>query len=416
MPNFEKNIKALLKLLAEDRRVILAIYYDNIIAADKIEKIINDSFPQVKKTRIKLSQHAQQEIIPLLNQAIKKAGKGLLYIYGLEHAGFVYSPESQTYLPTEFLSLINLKRESFFAQAQGKIIFFVNKAFVQQVRQAMADFWDWIFYHFEFSVKDFQNTDINIPVSKHTQQQTQTDLDQLEKQIKQLIKDSDADKKQILDKLVELINSYISQGMATYATSWINKATKYAKEINDYETLTLLYERLADYYIKEGHWKKAEKFLMQAKNIRMRHLSARHKDIGELFNKLGFISKKLGNLDKALQFYTKVAKPHQNKEKILELADSYSNMAKAFVKTKDYHKALEYLKKSLDLRKKVVDKDSEILAENYYRIAQIYFLLKKNDQAKTFLNKARRITNKNTETEKSKLAQDIKALYKEITK
>ncbi len=416
MPNFEKNIKALLRILSEDRRRILAIYYDNIITADKIEKIIDQAFPNVKKKRIRLSQFSQEQIVPQLREQIRNTGKGFLYIYDLEHAGFVYSNQMQSYTPTQFLTLINLQREKFFADTTGKVIFFVNKAFLKQIKESMADFWDWIFYHFEFSIKDFETSVPALEAQKppHSADITKDSVKQQEKEIKKMLRDPHADNKQILTQLVKLIENYISEGRATYATEWINKATKIARNLKEYDIIAHLYEKLANYYIDKGHWKKAEKYLSEAMEVRRKHLSNRSKELGELFNKLGHISKMLGNLDKAREYYSKVARQQLNSEKVLDLAQSYCDLAKVFIKTRDYNKALEYAKKSLELRKKVLSADNELMAQNFYQIAKIYYHLKKNDLTKTYLDKARKILKKIDKLQDSKLAQNIEALYENI--
>ncbi len=416
MPGLEKNIRALIRILSEDRRSILAVYYDTIVTATNVERIIDQAFPEIKKKRIHLSQYSQEEIIPLLRKQIQQSDAHFVYIYDLEHAGFVYSHERQTYVPTQFLSMINLQREKFFANSTGKIIFFVKKAFVQQIRQSMADFWDWIFYHFEFNQEDFKRPEINIPQAKDISngQISKDSIRTLEKEIKQLLRDKQADPQALLMKLTTLIDYYISEGKATYATEWINKASRIAIQLRRYDLVAMLYEKLANYYIDRGHWKKAEKYLTQAMEVRRKHLSAKQKELGDLFNKLGYISKMLGNLDKAREYYTRVAKEQMNQEKILDLAQSYCDLAKVFMKTHEYNKALGYALHSVDLRKKVLPRDSIILARNYYQLAQIYSHLKKPELAKKYLDKARCALSKAGRDKDAKLAQNIESLYQSL--
>ncbi len=417
MPDARKNIKALIRILSEDQRRVLAIYYDSIVTADRVVKIIDQSFPDIKKKTLRLSQFSQEEIIPLLTREIDDLDKGFLYIFDLEHAGFVYSSTSQTYQPTQFLTLVNLQRENFFSRNKdGKIIFFVNKAFIQQIKQYMADFWDWIFYHFEFTINDFDQAKIKqIKQEQQPQPEEQEDdILQLEKEVKHLLKDKKADRQLVLDRLVTLIDSYIAEGMVTYATEWVNKATKIAHELKRHDISAELNEKIANYFIDRGNWKKAEKYLSNVLEIRKKHLLAKKKDLGDLYNKLAYISKMLGDLDSASKYFSRVAKEHLNREKVLDLAQSYCDLAKVFLKTHEYSRAVNYAEKSLDLRRKVLPVDSEIIARNYYQIGKIYYYMKKKDLAKKFLEKARRILKKIGEEENSKLSESIESLYRSI--
>jgi len=417
MNNLDSNIKALNRILLDKDRRVIAIYYDNVVVIDHIEKILENSFPTTKKHRINLLQYPQEQILDILNAKIKETTNAFIYIYGLEHLGYIFSEQNNFYTANQFFSILNLERERFFSQSNGKVIFFVKKHFLKQIKKNMPDFWDWIFYHFEFSINDFEIT-IKKKKSKKEKKNsviTHQRAKNLEKELRLLVRKKNINILEVLNKILILINYYIKEHKVSYASFWINKAMKYAINTENYQLIIELNERLADYFIKQKNWNEANKFLQKAIEYIEKYFFDKKSKYTQIYNKLAHVNINLGNLEKARENYLMIEKNRLDKKRVLDLTNSYSNLAKVLITNKDYKTALDYSLKALELRKKVLEHENKILAQNYYQIAQIYSQKKEFNLAKKYLTEAKKIVKKLNLDNSCKLVKNIETLFYNIS-
>ncbi len=123
------------------------------------------------------------------------------------------------------------------------------------------------------------------------------------------------------------------------------------------------------------------------------------------------IDKIIMDLDRAGGKYKDLSKDDPAKEKVLGIAQSFFNLAKVFIKAKNYHKALENSLKSLAIKERVLYEDDELLAKNYYQLGKIYTHLNDRAQAAHYLAKAKEIMQKINHPHDVKLAGNIENLY-----
>lgn len=109
-----------------------------------------------------------------------------------------------------------------------------------------------------------------------------------------------------------------------------------------------------------------------------------------------FIREFLGMYDQAMSIYDKLLSQELN---IDERATVYGNMGSVYEITSDLDKALEYYKKSAELRESNLEMYESDLAVNYSNMATVYAQKEMYPEAQEYIAKAEKIYTKYTDTE-----------------
>ncbi len=147
------------------------------------------------------------------------------------------------------------------------------------------------------------------------------------------------------------------------------------------------------------------KYIIFAKNI-LETVKEENEKIASLSNNLSVIYQDLGDLKSALEF---AKKSLEIREKVLDknhpdLAQSYNNLSTIYQALGDLKSALEFTKKSLEISEKVLDKNDSSLATSYNNLSTIYQALGELQNALEFAKKSLEIKEKTLDKNHPSLA------------
>ncbi len=267
MKQRDKNITALINILSDRQSRIIAVYYDNTNTGQKIEKLIKKEFADKQVNILNLNKLPSNNLLNNLHREIEQNSDNILLIYGLEKKGFRLSNTEHRQVPTDFLVQLNIDRERFFKLNRGKIIFMINRSYRTLLKMHLADFWDWIFYQFNFSASTFsdipqwkiQNTSNKAGSLAQAFIANREKIRKLEKQIKNLEKKK-SQTNSLIEKLQELINLYMKTGQLSTATAYIDRTLEMMITNKKIKQAKNLLEKIVKYFYEKNKWTLAEKY------------------------------------------------------------------------------------------------------------------------------------------------------------
>ncbi len=154
-----------------------------------------------------------------------------------------------------------------------------------------------------------------------------------------------------------------------------------AKKLEDKKVLL---KSLSNLYEEKGDWGKYEEIVKQ-----MLLLQEEKKDLfylAETYNKLGISNSCMGKNQQALNYFGKALEINIAQNDTITSANSYENMAAACKDLGDYPRAVEYLIKSLEIRKKI---NHPRVFNNYMKLAVLQQLLENPSKQDFYLDLAR---------------------------
>ncbi len=293
MKQEDKNITALINILSDSQSRIIALYYDNKNTANKIEKLLKKQLSDKYINILNLNKLPANNLLNALHQEIERNSENILLIYGLENKGFRFSNTEQKQVPTDFLIQLNIDRERFFYLNHGKIIFMINRSYRSLLKMELADFWDWIFYQFNFSASTFsgapqwkiQHNSNKAGSLAQSFIATREKIQKLEKQIQNLNK-KNPPPQQLIDKLSHLINLYIKTGQLSAATGYIDRALEVMITNRKITQAKNLLEKIVKYFYEKNKWTLAEKYQKKLLEILEKYPSTNKNTIEKAQNTL----------------------------------------------------------------------------------------------------------------------------------
>ena len=180
---------------------------------------------------------------------------------------------------------------------------------------------------------------------------------------------------------------YISQGYYEKALKFLLSALKIYNNILDKKDLKLvrLYNNISECYRLMNN-REASFFSLISLNILIQNFEITHPDFANLYNTSGLINISLGDYTKAEEYFYKSLNINKYNwgNNHITTAQSYFNLGILFRITKN-EKALENYYKSLVIRERIFGKIHLSVAENYYELSSVYFEKKDYKKAYFFL-------------------------------
>ncbi|MGD2086647.1 MAG: toll/interleukin-1 receptor domain-containing protein [Candidatus Aminicenantes bacterium] len=151
----------------------------------------------------------------------------------------------------------------------------------------------------------------------------------------------------------------------------------------------------------------------------VQHIDENDEELAKLANNLGEIFRHMGQLEQALEFLKKAM---EIREILLDkqhpdLAESYNNLSLIYRDSGQLEQALKFLKKAIKILKKAQGKDRSYLGFAYNNLSLIYQDLSQLEQALEFQKKAIKICEKNLDKYHPHLASfynNLSTIYKDL--
>jgi tetratricopeptide (TPR) repeat protein len=147
------------------------------------------------------------------------------------------------------------------------------------------------------------------------------------------------------------------------------------------------------------HWKeysKAEKYLIEAKEIFKKIFREKHPSIATSYNNLGLLYYDQGDYTQAEEYYKRALKIWKKLlgEKHRGIATFYHNLGTLYYSQGDYAKAGEYYKNTLEIRKKLLGEEHSNTAASYNNLGELYRIQGDYTQAEEYYKRALEIFEK----------------------
>jgi len=149
-------------------------------------------------------------------------------------------------------------------------------------------------------------------------------------------------------------------------------------------------------YVKMGDYSQAEKYYLEAKNIFEKVLGKDHPDYAISLNNLGLLYNKMVNYSQAEKYYLEAK---NIREKVLgkehpDYATSLNNLGSLYVKMGDYSQAEKYHLEAKNIFEKVLGKDHPDYAISLNDLGLLYFIMGDYSQAEKYYLEAKNIFEK----------------------
>ena len=148
------------------------------------------------------------------------------------------------------------------------------------------------------------------------------------------------------------------------AKTFTKRDTKYIACLNE---MGLLFKNMQQF-------KKAESYLLDAKEIQLASLSADHPDLANTFNNLGILYKNMGRYEEAAHYYNEVLRIRKIHLGTLHLlyTSTLTNLANLYIDLANYSLAEKYFLELIQLRGKAHGQNHPYYATSLEGLAQLY--------------------------------------------
>lgn len=209
-------------------------------------------------------------------------------------------------------------------------------------------------------------------------------------------------------------------GIYHYIKGEIDTAIKYQNKVLAIEKsffgeghlkLRKINVNLANSYKEQGFYDLASEILVKTSKMIRKELGEDHLDLYLVYYNLASIYYFTGRLNMALDFNQRIIRLlEKNNQDDREFAFIYNKMGLIYIEMDNYIKAIECLKKSIDLKEKVYGESHIAIADGYNNLGTVYMLKDEKDKALQFFMKSLKIKNKRYKGSHVSLANS----YKEI--
>jgi len=186
------------------------------------------------------------------------------------------------------------------------------------------------------------------------------------------IKDLSKEQNCSLLNMLGYLNQYY---FADYEKSmlYFTEAISTSQSQNDWYSLTLSYNSLANLYRVLNNFEKALEFQQKSIDILNDKCRDKKQELGIAINNIGLINEALGKYKIALENFEKSIEIKQsipNNE--VSVAISYNNIAEVYMAEGNYQKSIEYHEKSIALKQRVLNKENISMGISYNNLAGVY--------------------------------------------
>ncbi len=150
------------------------------------------------------------------------------------------------------------------------------------------------------------------------------------------------------------------------------------------DELSGLYIYYGSYYYRLGDFNNASLYNFKALEIAERSGYIEGKALA--YNNIGNVFFHEGNFDKAIDYYKQAMEVYKQLGNARRVATTYDNIGLAYSNLKDLATAIGYQRMAVKTLEGINEKTT--LGEGYFNLASTYTLMKKNDSARIFLQKA----------------------------
>ncbi|WP_375324084.1 tetratricopeptide repeat protein [Flagellimonas sp. GZD32] len=185
----------------------------------------------------------------------------------------------------------------------------------------------------------------------------------------------------------ELGWSYIEIDNYTEARYYLLKALEINKTINNQEAMASCMNGIAVTYSNQGNYLIALDYYNKTLGIAQKNSITRREML--TFGNIGALYSDLEKYDKAIEYYNKVLELSNDSDKYIT-SRTFSNIGLAYIGKKENKLALDYLKKSQKIYKKINDQRGEAFAFN--NIGDIYLEEKNYPNAEKCFEQAKKIS------------------------
>ena len=199
---------------------------------------------------------------------------------------------------------------------------------------------------------------------------------------------------------IGIVYSYL--GDFTNAINYHKKALRTIEEIlgDEHPDTATSYNNIGVLYDEKGDYNYALEYLQKALVIRMKVLGCEHPDTAMSYNNIGVIYEEKSDYTHALEYHQRAL---VIREKVFgcehpDTATSYDNIGIIYEQRSDYINALHYHQKALIIREKMLGNKHPDTALSYNNIAWTYHLLRKDNEALPWAEKAISSTHDNPDT------------------
>jgi serine phosphatase RsbU (regulator of sigma subunit) len=176
-----------------------------------------------------------------------------------------------------------------------------------------------------------------------------------------------------------------------HAKSFLDKALRLAQQVNYAKGVVEAYEKLGEFFEKQGAYSKSENFYQQAFTS---HQKANNfLQIAKLYNKIGWVQAKQKNIDQAIENYKRAIEIYQQRKDNQGIAMSLTNMGGAYQQHKEYEKAIDKYLEGLALSDTL--KDSSLRVKNLIGLGETHYLQKKYKEAEKYYGQLLGMSNAN---------------------
>jgi tetratricopeptide (TPR) repeat protein len=200
------------------------------------------------------------------------------------------------------------------------------------------------------------------------------------------IRKEEGDKSGMANSYFNIGSVYGTQGKYEESIKYQLESIKIREELNDKAGLAYSYNSLGIFYADRGDKKNALEYYDKA--LRIKEESGNKLNIADQFNNIANVYARSRDFDQALNFYSKALKIYSDIGNRGKRAMIFCNMGSALTEKGDYLKATANLENGISIFRKEGDTLDAGLAINYNNLADLYFKIKKVDQAKALHQKA----------------------------
>ncbi len=194
-------------------------------------------------------------------------------------------------------------------------------------------------------------------------------------------------KKEIAQVQYEIGWSYIEIDNYTEARYYLLKALEINEAIKNQEAMASCMNGIAVTYSNQGNYLIALDYYSKTLAIAQKNSITRREML--TFGNIGALYSDLEKYDKAIEYYNKVLELSNDSDKYIT-SRTYSNIGLAYIGKKENKLALDYLKKSQKIYKKINDQRGEAFAFN--NIGDIYLEEKNYPNAEKCFEQAKKIS------------------------
>lgn len=194
--------------------------------------------------------------------------------------------------------------------------------------------------------------------------------------------------------LIGFVDFSLKYGHYDDALNYGNRQIQLSEELygDSNVKITPIYNLMGLVYCDMGNYDKAKEFLLKATAIREKELGPNHPDTACSYNNLAEVYRKHKDFRKALDYYIRASDVYLKIQvSPFAIATLLNNIGLVYYELNDCDKALRCYFSAYDRCKKTLGEEHDIIANVLHNVGMTYLKQGNNEDAMTYLNKAKDI-------------------------